>query len=111
MDNDLGKAFNNPLTIRGFSDGKERNLYQFKMKEAKYFFDLMKKIDINNLLVNYLIDEDGVHLKEFFNFCFQEDKIEDFEENINVGNFKAIMKQIFDELGIEFDDEKKTKRE
>lgn len=111
MDNDIGKAFGLPIIISGFADGKERKLYPFKMKEISYFFSLLNTINIDSLIVNFIIDENGKFVKEFFEFCFKEDSIGDFEENINVSNFKPIMKQILDELGLETGESKNVERE
>lgn len=111
MNNDVSKAFGLPFTISGFADGKDRKLYPFKMKEIGYFFDLLNKINIDNLIVNFIIDEDGKFVKEFFSFCFKEDPIEDFEENINISNFKPIMTSILDELGLDLGGSKNVERE
>lgn len=111
MDNDIKKAFGLPIIITGFGDGKERVLYPFKMKEVVKFFELLNKVNIENLLINYIINEDGIHLKELFTFLFKDNPIEDFDENINVSNFKPIMKQILDELGLETGESKNVERE
>lgn len=106
---DYGKALGQTITITGFADGKDRELTPFKLKDMKEFMKILEKIRPEEMIYNFIVDPEGSSLKEFYLACFKDCTEDELFDVITVVNYKHIMKQIFDALGLSISSNEKNR--
>ena len=96
---DLTMALGLGIEVDCFLDNQPRTLYPVTLKDYPDFVSYLKNINPESISYSFFSDN-GEGLRNLIALSFGAEVVDDILENINAGNFKKFMGEIFKANGI-----------